>query len=82
MTKRIFEFKCENEHITEVFTESSTQRIECYVCSRPSHKIISAVRSRLEGITGAFPTAYDAWTRKHEEATRIARKRNEGATSE
>jgi len=33
------------------------------------------VRSKLEGITGDFPTAYDRWAKVHEEANRQARKR-------
>jgi hypothetical protein len=43
-----------------------------------SLRVISAPRIALEGITGDFPTAADAWARKHEEATRIANKRREG----
>jgi hypothetical protein len=31
----------------------------------------------LEGITGAFPTAHDAWARKHEQAARAYQKKSE-----
>jgi len=41
-------------------------------------RIISMPRIALEGVSGDFPTAADAWARKHEEATRIANKRREG----
>jgi hypothetical protein len=41
-----------------------------------AHRVISAPRIKLEGISGAFPTASDAWANKHIEATKQARKRN------
>lgn len=78
MTRRIFEFVCPNNHRNEALVSSLSMWIKCPECDLNASRVISAVRSQLEGITGAFPTAYDAWARKHEEATKVARKRNEG----
>ena len=78
MSKRMFEFRCGEGHITEEYIDSEVNAIECPVCQCMSLRIISAPRIALEGITGDFPTAADAWARKHEEATRIAYKRREG----
>jgi hypothetical protein len=78
MSKRMFEFRCGEGHITEEYIDSEVNAIECPVCQCMSLRIISAPRIALEGITGDFPTAADAWAKKHEEATRIAYKRREG----
>ena len=78
MSKRMFEFRCGEGHTTEEYIDSEVNAIECSVCQCMSLRIISAPRIALEGITGDFPTAADAWARKHEEATRIANKRREG----
>jgi len=76
--KRIFEFKCGESHITESYIDEEVNAIECPTCQCMSLRVISAPRIALEGVTGDFPTAADAWARKHEEATRIANKRREG----
>lgn len=74
--KRIFEFRCVKDHVSEKFLDSEVRSIECPHCRNEASRIISSPRIKLEGITGAFPTAADAWARKHEEAARVAQKRN------
>jgi hypothetical protein len=76
--KRLYEFRCAEGHTTESYVDEKVNTIECPVCQLIALRVISAPRIALEGITGDFPTAADAWARKHEEATRIANKRNEG----
>jgi hypothetical protein len=78
MSKRIFEFRCGEGHTIEKYIDEEVNAIECPFCQCMSLRIISAPRIALEGVTGDFPTAADAWARKHEEATRIANKRREG----
>ena len=75
MHKRLFEYRCKSGHVSEALTYYETQEIHCRSCGEPAQRIISPVRSKLEGITGAFPTAYDRWAKVHEEANRQARKR-------
>jgi hypothetical protein len=75
--KRIFEFRCVKDHISEKFVDDEVRSIECPHCRNEASRIISSPRIKLEGITGAFPTAADAWARKHEEATRVAYKKQE-----
>jgi hypothetical protein len=77
MSKRIFEFRCAENHTTESYVDDTVNAIECPVCQLMALRIISAPRIALEGITGDFPTAADAWVRKREEATRIAEKRKD-----
>ena len=73
--KRIYEFRCAENHTTESYVDDKVNAIECPVCQLMALRIIAAPRIALEGITGDFPTAADAWARKHEEATRVAEKR-------
>lgn len=63
---RVFDFVCANGHRTEMFVDQKTTGIACPVCSEPAGRVISAPRAQLEGITGAFPSAADAWERRRE----------------
>jgi len=73
---RMFEFRCVKEHVTERLVDDEIRTIECPHCRNDASRIISSPRFKLEGITGAFPTAYDQWARKHEQAARAAYKKN------
>lgn len=75
--KRIFEFRCVKDHITERLVDDEVRSVSCPHCSNEAARIISSPRIRLEGITGAFPSAYDAWARKHEQAARAYQKKSE-----
>ena len=75
--KRIFEFKCAKGHLTEKFVDDEVRSIECPHCRNEASRIISSPRISLEGITDAFPSAFDSWARKHEEATRVAYKKQQ-----
>lgn len=75
--KRIFEFRCAKEHITEKLVDDEIRTIECPHCHNDASRIISSPKINLEGITGAFPSAHDKWARKHEEAARAYQKKNE-----
>lgn len=72
--KRIFEFRCVKDHVTEKYVDDAVTSVECPHCHNEASRIISSPRFKLEGITGAFPTAYDAWERKRAEAMRVAHK--------
>ena len=75
MSLRYFDFQCAKEHITEHLVVSEVTVVECPHCRNDATRLISTPRIKLEGITGAFPTAADQWARKHEEATRVAYKK-------
>lgn len=76
MTKRMFEYECIEGHRSESYRNYETQTIECPVCTSLAYRVISAPRIALDGVSMHFPTAADAWANKHEEAARMARKRN------
>ena len=74
---RIFEFECSKGHRHEAYTAYEQKTHQCPQCDELATRVISAPRIGLEGITGNFPTASDAWARRHEEATKQAKKRNQ-----
>jgi len=74
--KKIFEFKCiKCEAIHDEYTEYKSSST-CPSCGSVSEKIISAPRVALEGITGSFPGAADAWVKKHKQKLQQEQKRN------
>lgn len=76
MPRRIFEFLCENAHRTEAFVDTECYATPCKECGSEAKRVVSAPTMKLEGFTGSFPTAYDAWERKRSEKLAIERKQN------
>lgn len=72
--RRMFEFVCEDGHISEALVDETARELACRACGKNSTRIVSMVRSKLEGISGAFPSAYDAWERKRSEKLTQERK--------
>ena len=75
MTRRMFEFLCEDGHVSEALVSSDVREISCRACGKKATRIVSAVQTKLEPFTGSFPTAYDAWERKRSEHFAIERKK-------
>jgi hypothetical protein len=76
MARRMFEFKCSEEHITESFVDYETTQILCD-CGLEAHRIISTPRISLDGTNPDFVSAYDRWARVREEKAKKEAKRNE-----
>lgn len=81
--KRMFEFECDEGHRSEAFVEHDAKFVQCPHCDLLAHRVISAPSIKLDGVSGHFPSEWDRWARKHEEATKVARKkaRDHGPTS-
>jgi len=54
---------------------SDTMTMDC-ICGGEMQRAMPNPTIRLEGITGAFPAAYDKWAKVREERHRIASRRN------
>ena len=78
MPKRLYEFQCvgEDAHVFEKFCDEELKTAVCPECGELSNRIISAVRSNLEGWSGNFPGAAMAWERKRAEKLKQERKQN------
>jgi hypothetical protein len=73
MSIRAFDFLCLNGHVSESFEESQTRVVSCPECGQLALRQVASPRAKLEGITGAFPSAADNWERTRE--SHMARER-------
>jgi len=73
---RLFEFRCDDGHISEQLVSDTLRVSPCRECGKAANRIMSAPRVNLEGITGAFPGAYDRWARVRAEKLSQERKKN------
>lgn len=76
MALRMFEFLCSNSHRIEALVDPDTTHLYCSKCGREATRVVSAPTMKLEGFTGSYPTAYDAWDRKRAEKLAIEKKQN------
>ena len=75
MAKRIFEFKCNNcLNVFEQYISNLFKTTICPTCNTEAKRIISTPRIDLDGCSGDFPTASDAWIRKRESHMKYERK--------
>jgi hypothetical protein len=74
MPRRIFEFICGNNHRTEAFVDTEVHATPCKECGSEATRVISAPTMKLEGWSGDFPTAADAWVRKRSQKMAQERK--------
>ena len=74
--RRMFDFFCDNGHVTERLVDDSVGSITCPECGKDAVKAVSAPTIKLEGFTGAFPDAYDRWTRVRAEKLKQEQKQN------
>lgn len=67
----LFDFECiKCNHREELLVKRDVRQADCPKCDGKMIRLISPVRSNLEGHTGHFPTAADKWAKKHEVAGR------------
>jgi len=72
---RIFDFQCLNNHVFEAFVDSECRETECTECDTKAKRIVSAVKSVLDPISGTFPGATMKWAR-HRQKTIQHERRN------
>ena len=75
VSKRLYDFKCPRGHVSEHLVYPDVKHVFCPVCGLNADRLIPAVRSALEGISGHFPDATRKWERLHVEGARQARER-------
>lgn len=78
MARRMFDFKCDEGHITEKYIGYETITVECDVCSKAANRIVSPVRVSLDGSDPVYVTAHEKWAKRHEDAAKAERKRSVG----
>lgn len=73
--RRLFNFVCPDEHVSEHFIDDSLRTTSCKECGKEAVRMISAPRISLEGITGAFPGASDKWVKTRAERLKQEQKK-------
>jgi len=68
MPRRLFEFKCPNNHVTEQFVDTTVKTSQCRDCDENG--------IYLEPFSGLYPAAYDRWTRVRAEKLAQEKKQN------
>ena len=76
MARRIYDFKCEQNHLVELFVEDTVKEASCDVCGEKTTRIISPARIYLDPISGQFPGATAKWSRMRAEKLALERKTN------
>ena len=59
--KRLYDFKCPNDHVTESLVDSDHTTAKCKVCSKDAIRLVSAPSIGLDPISGDFPGATARW---------------------
>ena len=70
------EFKCEDGHINERLVDSECTHIPCLDCGKIANRSVSAVRSKLDPISGDFMGATRQWERNRAQKLQQERKAN------
>jgi hypothetical protein len=77
MARRIFEFKCANQHTFEKFIDSEVKETVCPSCGLMAKRIISPVRLDWRmGVDSDMPTMAEKWSRMHENAAKTRKDEN------
>lgn len=74
-----YEYQCPLHGEFEAFSRMANRNEEkpCPECGTASKRVFTAVRFKLEGVSGHYPTAYDKWAKTHEQEAKRADKREE-----
>ncbi len=66
LSMRLFDFRCPCGKLFEDLVKSDVTTSRCS-CGLDAKRVISPVRSNLEGISGDFPDAHDRWVKRREQ---------------
>ena len=78
--KILNDFQCSKGHIEEYFVDMDQTFVPCRHCGNDATKLLSAPRIALDGVSGDFPTASDAWVNRRN--SHIAWERKTGRSEE
>lgn len=76
MSRRLYEFKCENSHITEQLVDETIKVSPCRECDEKATRIISPTGIYLEPFSGLHPSSSDRWERVRAEKLAQERRTN------
>jgi ubiquitin C-terminal hydrolase len=72
----MYDFKCNDSHITESFVDVDTKEVQCSVCDGTATRIISPTTIYLDPVSGLYPSATSKWNKMRAEKLALERKTN------
>ena len=76
MTRRIFEFRCPNEHVTERFIDEDARETACSTCDATASRMVSAVQCTLDPLSGHWPGATMKWAKSRQDQIKRERSKD------
>lgn len=76
MARRMYDFKCEQNHLMESFVDETVKETTCDVCGEKTTRIVSPATISLDPCSGQFPGATAKWSRMRAEKLALERKTN------
>jgi len=77
MSRRLFDYLCQEGHLHEHFVSYEVTEVSCKTCSKPALKQISTPNIKLEPYSGIFVGAADKWARNRAEKLKQEQKQNQ-----
>jgi len=74
--RALYEFMCDVGHIQERYIDSTVTAVFCECCEGTAERIVSAVRCKLDPISGDFMGATRKWEKNREQKLQQERKAN------
>lgn len=72
----MYDFKCEQNHITESFVDVDIKEVQCGECDGKATRIVSPTTISLDPCSGQFLGATAKWSRMRAEKLALERKQN------
>ena len=76
MTRRIYEFLCPDGHTNDEFVDEAVRQTECETCGKESTRIVSAVTSTLDPLSGDYPSSTMKWAQHRQHQIQKERKQD------
>ena len=74
MARRMYDFKCEQNHQMESFVDETVKETTCDVCGEIATRIISPTGIYLEPFSGNHPSATARWAKQRAEKLAVEKK--------
>lgn len=74
MARRMYDFKCEQNHQMESFVDETVKEVACDVCDGVATRIISTPTISLDPVSGLYPSATTKWAKMRAEKLALEKK--------
>ena len=74
--RRMYDFKCEQNHLMESFVDETVKETTCDVCGEVATRILSPTTIYLDPASGLYPSATAKWSKMRAEKLALERKQN------